>query len=112
MPHPLPEDQFDLQGKTKTTLCKLFHENYELNKREYAMIEVEVPLSYNLHGEKKVNEPNNTKLARDAVFHYVKSGGNQVVLLPGVITCVYDILMGKYEIEPSDVCLVRKWTQL
>jgi len=79
MTHLPPDDQFDLQAEARTALSKPFYENYEMNRREYSMMEVEVPSVYN-PSEQNNEISNNEELARDAVFHCIKSNQNQHVV--------------------------------
>ena len=97
MTHLPPDDQFDLQAEARTTLSNLFYKNYEMNRREYSMMEVEVPSVYN-SSEQNNEISNNEELARDAVFHCIKSN-QHAVSLSNVIKCVGNVLITTHGIE-------------
>jgi len=61
------------------------------------MMEVEVSSVYN-SSEQNNEKSNNEELARDAVFHCIKSN-QHAVSLSNVITCVGDVLITTHGIE-------------
>ena len=88
MPHLPPEDHFDIQTAARKALQQQYHDSSVLHHREYNMLDINVESLLE-------SRRNNEELAKDAVFHFVKSSNNTQAPLFDVINSVKDLLTSK-----------------
>ena len=84
MPHLLPEDHFHIQSSARTILQQLYRDSTVLHDREYDML--------NFDTERLLGRTSLEELARDAVFHYIKSSNNAQASLRDAIDCASEVL--------------------